>query len=298
MCRVKFKWKHCHETRKSSRTPWRPRRVAGHLASHLQPQAGGRCHQCIGRMQCPDQHPNRWLQGQWRSRRQWRTGQGSKRSPHRRMLPVVSPRWPRSKLLQFQCLWQAQTHESCEGQARRPWGMLRSTAARHRSWRGSEPSWQSEIMTGGDGLEVSGFTWAKQKKQTELIGASVSDSAVLPGMKSTGLHLCWCESLKSCTTRVTENDKQPWTRKSAFQFFFDASFAFRIESSAKKKCVMGPLTWWEGWQRGAPGQWQAWLMVPKCFKPFQIFSKHHKNSSQLHYSISKKMQCSNVQSKI
>ena len=215
MCRVKFKWKHCHETRKSSRTPWRPRRAAGHLASHLQPQAGGRCHQCIGRMQCPDQRRNRWLQGQWRSQHQWRTGQGSKRSPHRRMLPVVSPRWPRSKLLQFQCLWQAQTHESCEGQARRPWGMLRSTAARHRSWRGSEPSWQSEIMTSRDGLEVSGFTWAKQKKQTELIGASVSDSAVLPGMKSTGLHLCWCESLKSCTTRVTENDKQPWTRKSA-----------------------------------------------------------------------------------
>ena len=164
MCRVKFKWKHCHETRKSSRTPWRPRRVAGHLASHLQPQAGGRCHQCIGRMQCPDQRRNRWLQGQWRSRRQRRTGQGSKRSPHRRMLPVVSPRWPRSKLLQFQCLWQAQTRESCEGQARRPWGMLRSTAARHRSWRGSEPSWQSEIMTSRDGLEVSGFTWAKQKK--------------------------------------------------------------------------------------------------------------------------------------
>ena len=145
MCKVSdvkwCKWKHCHETRKSSRTPWRPRRAAGHLASHLQPQAGGRCHQCIGRMQCPDQHPNRWLQGQWRSRRQWRTGQGSKRSPHQRMLPVVSPRWPRSKLLQFQCLWQAQTHESCEGQARRPSGMLRSTAARHRSWRGSEPSW-------------------------------------------------------------------------------------------------------------------------------------------------------------
>ena len=89
---------------KSSGTPWMPRTAAAHLAGHLPPQAGERCHQCIGRKQCPGQHPNQLQPSQWRSQRQWRTKQGSTRSPHQQMLPVVSPRWPRSKLLRFQCL--------------------------------------------------------------------------------------------------------------------------------------------------------------------------------------------------
>ena len=89
---------------KSSGTPWMPRTAAAHLAGHLPPQAGERCHQCIGRKQCPGQHPNQLQPSQWRSQRQWRTKQGSTRSPHQQMLPVVSPRWPRSKPLRFQCL--------------------------------------------------------------------------------------------------------------------------------------------------------------------------------------------------
>ena len=74
-----------------------PRTAAAHLAGHLPPQADGRCRQCIVRKQCPGQHRNRSLPSQWRSQRQWQTGQGSTLSPRQRMLPVVSPKWPRSK---------------------------------------------------------------------------------------------------------------------------------------------------------------------------------------------------------
>ena len=131
-------------SRKWSGTPWRPRTAAAHLAGHLPPQADGRFRQCIVQKQCPGQHRNRSLPSQWRSQRQWQTGQGSTLSPRQRMLPVVSPKWPRSKLLQFQCVRQGQMHGSCLGLARKQSRMLRSTAARHQSGRRSGPWWNRE----------------------------------------------------------------------------------------------------------------------------------------------------------